>query len=321
MKDNKHQKVFIGIDIAEKHLDVHILPENKDFRVTNDNKGHDELIKRIRQLKPSIIAMEGTGGLEKMLAVSLAQAKLPVAVVNPRQVRDFAKALGILAKTDSIDAKVIARFAKAVKLEPRFIPDSTHLEMNELVTRRQQLIKMRNGENNRCSRAYSEKVRNSHQLIVKFIDKQLTDIDAQIDRLVKSSPIWRAADDLLQSFKGIGPTVARTLIFGLPELGHLNRREIASLVGIAPFNNDSGKHQGKRYIRGGRSNIRKSLYMATISAIRWNPAIKSFYERLIEKDKKKKVAITACMRKIIITLNVMMKNNTYWKPDFSPVSS
>ena len=238
-------------------------------------------------MNPSIIAMEGTGGLEKMVAVALAKAEMPVAIVNPRQVRDYAKALGILAKTDHIDAKVIAEFAKAVNLEPRFVPDDAHIEMNELITRRNQLIKMRTAENNRCSRAYSSKVRTSHQSIVEAIEVQLKDIDAQIDQLVKSSPIWRAEDDLLQSFKGIGPNTARAIIAGLPERGHLNRREIASLVGVAPFNDDSGKHRGNRYIRGGRSHIRKRLYMATMSAIRWNPSIKSFYERLIGKGKRK----------------------------------
>ncbi len=319
MKNDKSHNPIVGIDVAEKHLDVHIIPEDKCFQVTNDSEGHQELVKRIRKLKPSIIALEGTGGLEKMVAAALAQAKLPVAVVNPRQVRDYAKALGILAKTDRIDAKVIAEFAHAVKLEPRFIPDKTHLEMNELIARRSQIIKMLNAEKNRRHRVYSKKVSNSHKSVIEFLNEQLNDIDQQLDWLIASSPIWRATDNLLQSFKGVGPNVARTLIFVLPELGHLNRREIASLVGVAPFNNDSGKQQGKRYIRGGRSNVRRSLYMATIVAIQWNPAIRSFYERLLSKDKKKKVAITACMRKILIILNVMMKNKTYWEPNFSTV--
>ena len=320
MKTNKPQKTFVGIDVAENHLDVHIIPENTYFQVTNDSEGHQELVKRICNLKPAIIAMEGTGGLEKKIAVSLAQAKLPVAVVNPRQVRDYAKALGILAKTDGIDAKVIAEFAQAVKLEPRFIPDNKHLELNELLARRRQIIKIINAEKNRSHRVYSKKVSNSHKSLIEVLSKQLISIDLQIDRLIESSPVWRAKDNLLQSFKGVGPTVARTLISGLPELGHLNRREIVSLVGVAPFNNDSGKHLGKRYIRGGRSNVRRSLYMAAIVAIQWNPAIRSFYNRLIDNGKKKKVAITACMRKILIILNVMMKSKTCWTSEFSIVS-
>ena len=319
MTANKSHNSFVGIDVAEKKLDVHILPENTQFSAANDNTGHEELIKRLTPVKIFIIVLEGTGGLEKSVALSLAKAKLPVTVVNPRQIRNFAKALGILAKTDRLDAKVIAHFGQAAKLEPRFMPDSMRIEMEELVARRRQLIKIRKAENSRLTRACSMNIRISLQATVDFINAQLEDIDAQIERLVKSSPIYRDKDDLLQSFKGIGPIVSQSLMSGLPELGHLNRREIASLVGVAPFNDDSGKHRGKRYIRGGRSNVRRSMYMATISAIRWNPAIKSFYERLISKGKKKKVAITACMRKILIKLNVMMKSKTQWNPKFSPV--
>lgn len=319
MKHDKSQNSVIGIDVAEKHLDVHILPENNQFRVDNNDTGFKEIIKQLYPLKISIIVLEGTGGLEKMVAVALSQAKLPVAIVNPRQVRDFAKALGILAKTDRLDAKVIAEFGQAVKVEPRFVPDKLQLELDELVTRRRQLIKMRKAENCRLTRAHSINVRISLKSLVDAINVQLKDIDIQIEQIVKSCPIYRAKDDLLQSFKGIGPVASRTLISGLPELGYLNRREIASLVGVAPFNDDSGKHSGKRYIRGGRAHVRKSLYMATISAIRYNPKIKAFYQKLLGKGKQKKVAITACMRKILITLNVMMKNKTQWKNDFSPV--
>jgi transposase len=251
--------------------------------------------------------MEGTGGLEKLVAMHLAKAALPVAVVNPRQTRNFALALGCLAKTDEIDAEVLARFAEATKPEPRFIPDDDRLELKELAHRRRQLLVMLNMEQNRLSRTWTAPARASIQAMIESLKLQLKQLDNEINRKIESSPIWRIQDDLLQGIKGVGAATASYLIASLPELGHLNRREIVSLVGLAPFNVDSGKLRGRRSIRGGRSDVRKSIYMATLVACRWNPTIKAFYEKLLAAGKVKKVAIVACMRKLLIILNAIMK--------------
>lgn len=305
-------EIYIGIDVSENSLDVHILPEGKKFSVRNNDDGHQILIKRLRKNPPQIIVMEGTGGLEKLAAAHLVQARLPVAIINPRQVRDFAKALGILAKTDAIDAQVLAKFAQTIKPEQRNVPDEDLITLDEMVARRHQLTKMRIAESNRLRRVYSIAVKASLESILELIDAQLNDINKQITAFIKSSQIWRDKDDLLQSVRGIGPNVASVIIAGLPELGRVNRRQIASLVGLAPFNNDSGKHFGRRSIKGGRSNVRKALYMATIVAIRWNPVIREHYFHLKSKGKKSKVAIVACMRKLLITINAMAKSNSHW---------
>jgi transposase len=312
MTNKTNFEVYIGIDVSEDSLDVHILPEGKKFRVNNNDKGHQRLVKHLRSTSPEIIIMEGTGGLEKLAAAHLAQAKLPVAIVNPRQVRDFAKAMGILAKTDEIDAQVLARFAETIKPEQRFVPDEELIILDEMIARRQQITKMLLSESNRYRRAYSVAVKASLESTIELLEAQLEDINKQINSFIKSSPIWRDKDDLLQSVCGIGPIVASVIIAGLPELGKVNRRQIASLVGIAPFNNESGKHYGQRRIKGGRSKVRKALYMATMSAIRWNPIIKEHYWHLRNNGKKNKVAIVACMRKLLVTINAMAKTNSHW---------
>lgn len=305
--------VFVGIDVSSETLDVCVLPAKHHFVVANNDNGYKELVVHLpTDPSPTIIVMEGTGGLEKLPAAHLSLAGLPVAVVNGRQVRNFAKALGILAKTDKIDAYVIARFAQSVRPEPRLIADEQLRSLDEIVTRRRQLVKMRTAESNRLNRVHSTPVRNTIEDMIALINVMLDDVNRQIDQLIKNSPIWKEKDDLLQSVKGIGPVTSSTLIAELPELGQLNRREIASLVGVAPYNDDTGKWSGKRKIHGGRSDVRRALYMATNTARRFNPTIHNYYERLTKKGKKHKVVMTACSRKLLIILNVMAKTNTHW---------
>ncbi len=305
-------KCFVGIDVSKNHLDVCILPDNQSLRVSNNSEGHKKLCRNLKKVKPLVIVLEGTGGYEKPIAMAMAQQDLPVAVVNPRQVRDYAKAMNVLAKTDQIDAQVIARFAEAIKPEPRFVADEQRVVFEELITRREQLIKMRTAESNRLDRTHSLEVKNSIEAVLELIESQLQDLDAQTESAVKNSPIWRTKDNLLQSVPGVGPVTARIILAQLPELGKLNRREIASLVGVSPFNNDSGLTKNKRMIKGGRGLLRHKLYMATLVATQHNPTIQIFYNRLLSNGKAKKLAITACSRKLLIILNVMMKNDTSW---------
>ncbi|MDP8208722.1 MAG: IS110 family transposase [Candidatus Electryonea clarkiae] len=305
-------KYYVGIDVSKNHLDVCIIPDNQSLRVLNNCEGHKKLCRKFKKVKPLVIVLEGTGGYENPVALAMVHQDLPVAVVNPRQVRDYAKAMNILAKTDQIDAQVIARFAEAIKPEPRFVADEQRTVFEELITRREQLIKMRTAESNRLDRTHSLEVKHSIEAVLELIESQLQDLDAQIESTVKNSPIWRAKDNLLQSVPGVGPVTARIILAQLPELGKLNRREIASLVGVAPFNNDSGLTKNKRKIKGGRRLLRHKLYMATLVATQYNPIIKTFYNRLLSNGKAKKLAITACSRKLLIILNTMMKNDTAW---------
>lgn len=307
MNSTDTSNCYIGIDVSSQRLDVFVLPARKRYHVSNDEKGCEQLVVLVGRHQPTCIVLEGTGGLEKMAALYLSKASLPVAVVNPRQVRDFAKAIGRLAKTDRIDAEVLAQFAEAVKIEPRFLPDEERMELEELASRRSQLLVMLNMEQNRLSRVWADEVRASVKASIEHLKRQLKEIEKMIDDKIETSPIWRQEDDLLQSVKGIGPTTSAALIAALPELGYLNRRQIASLVGVAPFNMDSGKLRGKRAIRGGRADVRKSLYMAALVAMRHNPTIKVFADRLKSQGKKAKVVIIACMRKLLIILNAMMK--------------
>jgi len=312
MANETKSDIYVGVDVSENTLDVHILPNGKKLSVKNNDEGHQKLVKHLNNVHPDIIIMEGTGGLEKLAAAHLVQARLPVAIVNPRQARDFAKAMGILAKTDNIDARTLAHFAEAMKPEQRIVPDEDLIVLDEMISRRRQLTKMRISETNRLRRAYSTTVKTSIESVIDLIEAQLNDLNKQIDTFIKSSPAWRAKDNLLQSVKGIGPNVASVIIAGLPELGILNRRQIASLVGLAPFNDDSGKRFGLRSVKGGRLHVRNALYMSTIVAIRWNPAIREHYNHLKNNGKKNKVAIVACMRKLLITINAMVKSNSLW---------
>jgi transposase len=286
---------------------VHILPSGIKDRFANDETGFQVITERLLAAGPSVIVLEGSGGLELLPATHMALAGLPVALVNPRQVRDFAKASGTLAKTDTLDAQIIARFGEAMKIEPRFIPDTQRNELKAVVARREQLIAMLKAEKTRLQRAYDPSVRRSHNRIMQAIKAELSDVDKQIDSLIQNSPVWRVKDQLLQEIKGIGPQMTRMVLAALPELGQVNRRKISSLVGVAPFNDDSGKRTGKRKIRGGRPNVRRVLYMAAVAAMRYNPQIKALHDRLKANGKMNKVIIVACMRKLLIIMNATLK--------------
>lgn len=303
---------FIGIDVSQSHLDVHVVPDQKSGQFNNDEAGVADLIKFVKAAAPVLIVLEASGGLE-MLAVSLLSVKnLPVVVVNPRQVRDFAKAIGQLAKTDKIDAATIALFAHRLRPEVRPLKDEQTQMLSALNARRKQIVDMLVAEKNRLHRAPMPNRKNI-KAHIRWLEKHLQDINKDIRRTIRKTPVWRNKDDILQSFKGIGPTSAATLLADLPELGSLGGKKIAALVGVAPFNCDSGRYRGRRRVWGGRSQVRRTLYMATLSATRSNPTIKSFYQRLREAGKTHKVAMTACMRKILVILNAMIKNNTYWQ--------
>ena len=309
----KAKTSFFGIDISKDYLDLHQLPLNRAAQFEASPEGISRLTTYLKRRKPFLIVMEATGGYETQLAAELVAAKLNVAVVNPRQVRDFARALGILAKTDSIDARVLARFAQDVRPEPRPLPDEQELALKALVMRRRQLVDILVAEKNRLSRASSRKVKASLQQTIQFIKQQIAELEDQIKNAVKSSPVWREKDNLLQSVPGIGAKTSHTLLALLPELGKLNRRQIASLVGVAPMNRDSGTFRGRRMVTGGRKPVRNALYMATIAAIRFNPEIQLFFLRLTKTGKKAKVALTACMRKLLIILNSIVKYQQPYK--------
>lgn len=312
-----HEEIFVGIDISKDQLDVHVLPRGMRTTVKNDAQSIALLIKILHKENPMVIVMEATGGYEITVAAELGLAGLPVAVVNPGQVRDFAKGIGKLAKTDAIDAYVLARFAQTVRPEPKPLPTEDERQIKELITRRRQLVDLRASEKNRLHRARSNRVRLSIQTVITALDKEIEDIDKDVDNLVRKSPLWRETEELLRTFKGVGPVTARVLMAKLPELGHVNRYEISRLVGLAPLNKDSGKKKGKREISGGRADVRTSLYMAAITAITSNEVIKPFYQRLIEAGKPFKVAITACMRKMVVILNAMLKKKKPFQVIFS----
>jgi transposase len=272
---------------------------------------------QIVPLKPSGVVLEATGGFEMLVAVELELAELPVSLVNPRQVRSFARATGRLAKTDAIDAKVLAHFAEAVKPAVRPLPDADTRELRALVDRRRQLLEMVSSERNRLCHA-SKRVRPLVQEHIRWLKQQVGDLDKDISELIRSSPVWRAQEDLLRSVPGVGPVLSCTLLTHLPELGSLNRGQVAALVGVAPLNRDSGAFRGKRSVWGGRTAIRSALYMAALVATRYNPVIKAFYQRLRAAGKPVKVALTACMRKLLVILNSMLKHRTQWDPTTHP---
>ncbi len=307
-------KVFIGIDIAKDTLDFHVKPTGECWTSKNSVKDISEAVKHMTSLKPSCIVLEATGGYEILLAVALTAAELPLAIVNPRQVRNFAKALGILAKTDAIDAEVLALFADKVEPECRPMPSEETRALKELVSRRRQIVEMRTMEKNRQRLTQSKQVKKSIETVIETLNQEIKDIDSEIKKRIKASPVWQAKDELLKSVPGIGDKTAAMLVASLQELGDLNRREIVSLVGLAPINRDSGKFKGRRMILGGRSSVRSELYMPTLAAIRFNPLIKKFYDRLISAGKPPKVAITACMRKLLTILNAVMRESRPWQP-------
>ena len=305
------EKIFIGIDVSKDKLDVGVRPEGELMTFANTEDGIFLMTDFIRSKKPELIVLEATGGLEMASLRSLVSAKLPAVCVNPRQVRDFAKAMGILAKTDKIDAYVIARFADSVRPEIRPLKTEETEMLDAFNTRRCQLVGMLTAEKNRLAIA-PKWTKNDIQSSINGLEKQLTKINRDLENLIRKSPHWQKMDKILQSVPGVGPIMSMTILADLPEIGTLNRRQIASLVGVAPMNRDSGKYKGKRTIWGGRARIRSVLYMCVISGIRHNPRIKGFYKRLRNAGKKNKVAITACMRKLMIMLNTMVKNGTCW---------
>lgn len=308
----KTSEVFVGIDISKAALDVGVLAPEQAWTAPNDEAGCRSLAERLRTLSPTLIVLEATGGFETLAVATLAAAGLPVVVVNPRQVRDFAKATGSLAKTDRLDARVLALFAQRVRPAVRPLKDAQSRELDALFTRRRQIVEMLTMERNRLGLAAAP-VRRDLKAHIVWLVKRLKDVDGELKDLIERSPVWREKDDLLQSAPGIGPVASVALLAQLPELGTLNRRQIGALAGIVPFNNDSGKFKGQRHVWGGRSVVRATLYMATLAAIRCNPSIKAFYQRLRAAGKKPKVAIVACMRKLLTILNAMLKTKTPWR--------
>jgi transposase len=311
-EDVMETNVFVGVDVSKDSLDVAIGTHKDIITFANDQKGVDALVKKLKRIDAQLTVFESTGGYELLATSCLAEAGVAVVVVNPRQVRNFAKATGILAKTDAIDARVIARFAKAVKPDVRPLKDRQTSELSALVTRRRQIIEMIVAERNRLKLANKRNKKDIKDHI-RWLQKRLDKIESDIGKMIQSSSIWRCKDDILQSVPGIGPVTSASLICDLPELGVLSPKKIAMLVGLAPLNCDSGKYKGRRRIWGGRASVRSGLYMATMAAIRCNPAIKGFYQRLIAAGKCHKVAATACMRKLLIIANAMLRDQTLWQ--------
>jgi len=308
---------YVGIDVSKDEMDVHIVPQNRAFRCKRDDKGITSLVKSLKKHSPKLIVMEATGGYEKVITIKLWAAGLPVSIINPFRIRSYAKAEGKFAKTDKIDAYVIAKFAQAIKPEPSALPSEQQRVIQELLTRRNQLVKIRTAEKNHLSRACTESVRASIEMIILTLEKQILQIDDDFGNYIDLDPEYKEKDHLLRSVPGVGQVISRTLLGHLPELGVLNRQQIAALVGVAPMNFDSGHKQGKRIIMGGRASVRSMLYMATLTAMQFNPAIKTFYDRLLLAGKAKKVALTACMRKLLTILNAIVKSKTPFKVVFS----
>jgi transposase len=303
---------FVGIDVAKAQLDIAIRPTGERWTVPNDASGVATLVDRVQPLQPTLIVLEAPGGLERLVTSALATAGLPVVVVNPRQVRDFARATGQLAKTAALDARALAHFADAIRPKPRTVPDAQTQELRTLLGRRQQLVAMRTMEQNRLAGS-SGRLQRDITAHITWLNEHLATLDDALDTVLRSRPLWRENDDLLRSAPGIGPVCARTLLLELPELGSLTRQKIATLVGVAPLNCDSGPLRGRRMIWGGRARVRTVLYMATLVATRYNPRSKAFYERLLAAGKVKKVALTACMHKFLTILNAMLKHRKSWQ--------
>ena len=305
---------FVGIDVAKDTLDIHICQDGRRLSTSNDTKGYREIIRFLPEPTTCLIVMEATGNYQRSLAEALVDAGHYVAVANPRQVRDFARGLGILAKTDKLDAKVLSRYAEQAR--PRTIAKTPEkqAQIAALVARRRQLVALRTAEKNRLTPTLPKSVCKSLKQVLQCLDKQIVTIDHEIQMLIDSDDDWNDKAELLVSVPGVGPITVASLLAELPELGHLNRQEIAALVGVAPFNRDSGQFRGTRSIFGGRASVRSALYMAALSAKRYNPTIRTFADRLASQGKPPKVVITACMRKLLVILNTMLKNNTPWSP-------
>lgn len=305
--------MFIGIDVSKDRLDVHVRPSGEAFVVSRDGKGLEELVGRLGVLAPRLIAVEATGGFETIVAAALGGAGLPLAVVNPAQVRHFAQAIGKRAKTDPVDAAVIAHFAESVKPEPRPIPDEAQSLLAELVTRRRQIIEMLVAERQRQRLVNNRRVRKSLDRHIIALEKELRAIDQDIDTLIRGSPVWREKEDLLASVPGVGRITARTMLAELPELGTLDRRRIASLAGLAPYTRQSGRWKGKSMIGAGRAQVRAALFMAALVASQKNQVLKSFYQRLLLAGKPKMVALIALARKLLTILNAILRDRRQWQ--------
>jgi transposase len=306
--------LYVGIDVAKAMLDVAIGSDGEVVQAENNERGIARLLERLREMGPTLVVLEATGGYEGLVAGALAGNGLAVAVVNPRQVRDFAKATGVLAKTDRIDARVLARFAEVVRPEPRPLPTAEAKELEEFLSRRRQIVDMLTMEKNRLSIAATERMKKSLKKHIGWLEEALRRANDDIDTAVRNSPAWREQEDLLRSVPGIGPVSARTMLAELPELGTLDRKEIACLVGVAPLNRDSGTMKGTRTCWGGRASVRQVLYMAAISAVRCNPVIRRAYLALRARGKKHKVALVACMRKLLTILTAMARDKRRWSP-------
>jgi len=304
---------FVGIDVAKAELEVVVRPSGARWTVTNNASGLAQLQGRLQAAAPSLIVLEATGGYEVAVVAALATAALPVVVLNARQVRDFARATGRLAKTDAIDAGVLAHFAEVVRPPVRPLPDAMTQDLQAWLTRRRQLVDMLLAEEQRRSRAPRAIQRQIDQH-VRWLRAQLGAVEKDVAQTLRESPVWREKEDLLRSVPGVGPILTTTLLGDVPELGQLNRKQIAALIGVAPLNRDSGTYRGRRAVWGGRARVRATLYMATLTAARYNPLIRAFYERLVAAGKPKKVALTACMRKLLTILNAMIARRTAWKP-------
>ncbi|TXT26740.1 MAG: transposase [Gallionellaceae bacterium] len=303
---------FVGIDVSKSTLDVCIEPLGQTLHVAYDEAGVRQVVSRLKEVSPALIVIEATGGLEVRIATELAGIGLPVAVINPRQARDFAKAMGRLAKTDQVDAAVLAAFAKTIRPQARPLKDADTRALDDMVSRRRQLIGIRVQETLRLGTAASKPLQKSLNQHIAWLDKRIAEIDTDLTRRLRESDMWRTKDDLLRSIPGVGAVTTLTMLAKCPELGTLNRREIAALTGVAPLANDSGKHRGKRFVWGGRADVRTVLYMAALSAISCNDTIKAFAQRLRKAGKPPKVVIVACMRKLLIIMNSVLKNNTPW---------
>jgi transposase len=304
---------YVGIDVSKARLDVALLPSGESFVVSNDEEGFDELLGRLEEVRPVLVVLEASGGFERPIAAALAASGVAVCVLNPRQTRDFARATGKLAKTDRLDAKALARFAETVRPTPRTLPDAEAEEFRSILLRRRQLIQMATAEKNRLGATTSEAVARRIEAHLRWLEKELSRTDRDLHETIENSPTLKENEALLRSVPGVGPVLCRTLLAELPELGSLSPRELSALVGVAPLNRDSGTLRGRRAVWGGRARVRDALYMGALIASRFNPPIKEFYERLVEAGKPKKVALVACMRKLLTVLNAVMRERTPWR--------